>query len=144
MLAGFKAFLMRGNVVDLAVAVVVGAAFTKIVDNLVQGLVTPLIAALFGETSVAGVGKFTVNNAEFSVGLVLDAALQFVLVAAAIYFLIVYPLNLLAERRKRGEEPGPIEENTALLREIRDLLAARARENADVRRPKPEQTTPAP
>lgn len=127
MLKGFKEFIMRGNVVDLAVAVVIGAAFTKIVTALVDGLINPLIAAIFGKTDLTGVGNFTVNDAKFSIGLVLDAALSFLFVAAAIYFFIVLPLNKLAERRARGQEPepDPLTTEQELLTEIRDLLRAR-------------------
>ncbi|WP_350281247.1 large conductance mechanosensitive channel protein MscL [Kribbella sp. HUAS MG21] len=127
MLKGFKEFIMRGNVVDLAVAVVIGAAFTKIVTALVDGLINPLIAAIFGKADLTGVGNFTVNDAKFSLGLVLDAALSFLFVAAAVYFFIVLPLNKLAERRKRGQEPepDPLTTDQELLTEIRDLLRAR-------------------
>ncbi|NUR96885.1 MAG: large conductance mechanosensitive channel protein MscL [Kribbellaceae bacterium] len=126
MLKGFKEFIMRGNVVDLAVAVVIGAAFSKIVDGLVKGLINPLIAAIFGKTNLTGVGEFTVNKADFSVGLVLDAAVNFLFVAAAVYFFIVLPLNKLAERRRRGvePEPDPLTTDQELLTEIRDLLRA--------------------
>ena len=127
MLKGFKEFIMRGNVVDLAVAVVIGAAFTKIIDAFVKGLITPLIAAIFGKTDLTGVGNFKLNDANFSIGLVLDAALSFLFVAAAVYFFIVLPLNKLAERRKRGvePEPDPLTTDQELLTEIRDLLARR-------------------
>ena len=126
MLKGFKEFIMRGNVVDLAVAVVIGAAFTKIVDGLVKGLITPLIAAVFGKTDLTGVGNFTINDAQFSIGLVLDSALGFLFVAAAVYFFIVMPLNKLAERRKCGQEPepDPLTIEQELLTEIRDLFRA--------------------
>jgi large conductance mechanosensitive channel len=128
MLQGFKQFLMRGNVVDLAVAVVIGAAFTKVVSALVAGLINPLIAAIFGEPDISDVGEFTINGADFSLGLILDALLNFLIVAAAIYFFVIMPLNRLAERRKRGKEPVepeaiPPTEDVVLLREIRDLLA---------------------
>ncbi|WP_410785422.1 large conductance mechanosensitive channel protein MscL [Kribbella sp. C-35] len=127
MLKGFKEFVMRGNVVDLAVAVVIGAAFGKIVTALVDGLINPLIAAIFGKTNLAGVWAFEINKAKFSIGLVLDAALNFLFVAAAIYFFIVMPLNKLAERRKRGQEPepDPLTTEQELLTEIRDLLSTR-------------------
>lgn len=127
MLSGFKDFIMRGNVVDLAVAVVIGAAFSTVVTALVEGLINPLIAALFGSPDLTGVGVFLLNGAEFSVGLVLDAILKFLMVAAAIYFLIVLPMNKLAERRKAGVEPEPEKpaEDILLLQEIRDLLATR-------------------
>ncbi|TCC41838.1 large conductance mechanosensitive channel protein MscL [Kribbella speibonae] len=127
MLKGFKEFIMRGNVVDLAVAVVIGAAFTKIIGAVVDGLINPLIAAIFGKTDLTGVWTFDINGAKFSIGLILDAALNFLFVAAAIYFFIVMPLNKLAERRKRGQEPepDPLTTDQELLTEIRDLLRSR-------------------
>ena len=127
MLKGFKEFIMRGNVVDLAVAVVIGAAFGSVVAALVDGLINPLIAAIFGSPDLTGVGVFEINNAVFSVGLVLDAIVKFLIVAAAIYFMIVLPMNKLAERRKKGIEPEPEApaEDVLLLTEIRDLLAQR-------------------
>ncbi len=127
MLKGFKDFLMRGNVVDLAVAVVIGAAFSKVVDGLLKGLINPLIAAVAGEPNLDSVGAFTLNNAKFSIGLLLTALVNFVLISAAIYFVVVMPLNKLAERRAKGIEPeteAP-SEDVALLTEIRDLLARR-------------------
>ena len=127
MLKGFKDFLMRGNVVDLAVAVVIGAAFGLVVSGLLKGLVNPLIAAVAGEPNLDSVGNFTLNKAEFSVGLFLTPLVNFVIVGAAIYFLVVMPLNKLAERRAKGLEPeteAPSEE-IVLLTEIRDLLARR-------------------
>jgi large conductance mechanosensitive channel len=125
MLKGFKDFLMRGNVVDLAVAVVIGAAFAAVVKALLDGLINPLIAALFGKPDLTSVGVFHINGAVFSIGLVLTAVINFVIVAAAIYFIIVVPMNHLAERRKRGEEPEPEapSEEVILLTEIRDLLS---------------------
>ncbi|GAA4360094.1 large conductance mechanosensitive channel protein MscL [Angustibacter luteus] len=125
MLKGFKDFLMRGNVVDLAVAVVIGAAFALVVKSLLDGLINPLIAAIFGKPDLTGVGNFTINGANFSIGLVLTAVINFVIIAAAIYFIVVVPMNHLAERRKRGEEPEPEapSEEVILLTEIRDLLS---------------------
>ena len=127
MLKGFKDFLMRGNVVDLAVAVVVGAAFSKVVDGLLKGLLNPLIAAVAGQPNLDAVGTFTLNNAKFSIGLLLTALVNFVLISAAIYFVVVMPLNKLAERRAKGIEPetDAPSEDVALLTEIRDLLARR-------------------
>ena len=127
MLKGFKEFIMRGNVVDLAVAVVIGAAFGRIVTALVNGLINPLVAAIFGKPDVTGVGKFTINKAEFSLGLVLQEIINFLFVAAAIYFLIVLPLNKLNDRRKRGMEPEAetLTTDQELLTEIRDALRAR-------------------
>jgi large conductance mechanosensitive channel len=121
---GFKDFVMRGNVVDLAVAVVIGAAFANVVSALVEGVITPIVAALFGRPSLASVWTFEINDAMFSIGLVLQALFEFLAVAAAIYFLVVVPMNALAARRARGEEPEPAApaEDIALLTEIRDLL----------------------
>ncbi len=124
MLKGFKNFIMRGNVVDLAVAVVIGTAFGAVVNSVVNGLITPIIAAIFGESSLAGVGNFQINGADFSFGLVLDAIVRFLTIAAAVYFAVVMPINRLAERSKTedpvGEPQGPTE--IALLTEIRDSL----------------------
>ena len=130
MVKGFLDFVKRGNVVDLAVAVVIGAAFTLVVQALLAGIITPLIAAVFGEPNLSNVGTFTINDAAFSIGLVLDAVLNFIVIAAVIYFLVIVPLNALNERRRRGEvDPAdtaaPTDE-AILLREIRDLLRDRA------------------
>jgi large conductance mechanosensitive channel len=125
MLKGFKDFLMRGNVVDLAVAVVIGAAFGKVVTAIVEKLINPLVAAVFGKPDLSNVLSFKINNADFSIGAILNEVLNFVFVAAAIYFVIVVPMNKLAERRAKGEEaPAPSDE-VALLTEIRDSLRAR-------------------
>lgn|SRR5690554_3733848 len=128
MIKGFKEFISRGNVVDLAVAVVIGAAFGAVITSLVDGFINPLVAALFGEVSLAHVMTFEINNAVFSFGLILDALFNFLVVAAAIYFCVVLPLNKLAERRKRGE-PAPDEDisptEVELLTEIRDALKSR-------------------
>jgi large conductance mechanosensitive channel len=127
MLKDFKEFLMRGNVVDLAVAVVIGAAFSAIVSAIATGLLTPLIGMIiskdFSEMT------FEVNGSVFSYGLVIDSVIKFVAYAGVIFFLIIKPMEKLAERRKAGEvdpEEGPAPTDEALLlAEIRDLLAAR-------------------
>ncbi|WP_229828786.1 large conductance mechanosensitive channel protein MscL [Flavimobilis marinus] len=126
-LQGFKNFIMRGNVIELAVAFVIGAAFAEVVKAIVEGLLTPLIAALFGEVSLGGVLQFTINNADFYPGVVLNALITFLFTAAAIYFFVVLPINKLAERRNRGkvEEPAATAEDVLLLQEIRDLLKNR-------------------
>jgi large conductance mechanosensitive channel len=124
MLRGFKEFVMRGNVMDLAVAVVIGAALATVIDALVQHLITPLIAALFGQPDLSEVWRFTINNAVFSIGAILTALIYFLLVAAAVYFFIVVPMNKLMARRSSGEEEvATPSEDIELLREIRDLLA---------------------
>ncbi|WNM25030.1 large conductance mechanosensitive channel protein MscL [Demequina capsici] len=125
MIKGFKDFIMRGNVVDLAVAVVIGTAFTAVVGAIVAGIITPIVAAIFGQPDLTAVGNFTINGAQFSIGLVLDALFKFVTIAAAVYFMVVAPLNSLAARRKKDEpavdEPvSPTE--IELLTEIRDAL----------------------
>ncbi len=125
MLKGFKEFISRGNAVDLAVGLVIGVAFGAVVTSLVDNLINPLIAAIFGKPDLSHVMTFTINSAEFSLGAILTAVINFLLVAAAIYFLVVVPLNKLAERRKKGEpavdEPASPTE-IELLTEIRDLL----------------------
>ncbi|WP_328991275.1 large conductance mechanosensitive channel protein MscL [Kribbella sp. NBC_01245] len=127
MLKGFKEFIMRGNVVDLAVAVVIGAAFGKIITALVDGLINPLVAAIFGQPDVTNVGTFTINEAKFSIGLILQEVINFLFVAAAIYFVIVVPINHLNERRKRQSEPEAetLTTDQELLTEIRDALRTR-------------------
>jgi large conductance mechanosensitive channel len=128
MLKGFKEFIMRGNVIDLAVAVVIGAAFGRIVTAVVEGLINPLVAAIFGKPDLTDVARFEINRAVFSIGLILQEALNFLFVAAAVYFLIVLPLNKLNERRRRNLEPEPetLTTDQQLLTEIRDALRTRA------------------
>lgn len=125
---GFRDFIMRGNVVELAVAVVIGAAFTTLINAIVSGLFNPLIAAIFGANDLTEVGTFELNNTPFLPGLVLDALVKFLVIAAAVYVVIVLPLNAFAQRRKEGVEPEPAKpaEDVLLLQEIRDLLAAQS------------------
>jgi len=92
MIKGFGQFLMRGNVVDLAVAVVIGAAFGAIVTALVKDLITPLIAAIFGKPDFSAIA-FTINHSRFAVGDFINATVNFVLVAAAIYFFVIVPMT---------------------------------------------------
>jgi large conductance mechanosensitive channel len=105
MLKGFKEFLLRGNVVDLAVAVVIGGAFGAIVSALVKDLLTPLIAALVGKPDFSAL-TFTINNSKFLYGDFLNAVLSFVLIAAAIYFFIVVPVNAINARMRRPVAPA--------------------------------------
>ncbi|GHF44622.1 large conductance mechanosensitive channel [Amycolatopsis bartoniae] len=126
MFKGFKDFLMRGNVVDLSVAVVMGTAFTAIVTAFTNGLIKPLINAIGGTDAAKGLG-FNVlggNDSTFlDFGGVINAAINFVLIAGVVYFIIVLPVKKIQERRKRGQEPGPAEPtDVELLIEIRDLL----------------------
>ena len=104
MIKGFKEFILRGNVVDLAVAVVIGAAFGAVVKAFVDNLITPLIAAIFGKPDFSGLA-FTINGSIFRYGLFINALITFLLVAAAVYFAVVMPLNKLAERRAEGADP---------------------------------------
>jgi large conductance mechanosensitive channel len=103
MLKGFGQFLMRGNVVDLAVAVVIGAAFGTIVTALVKDLITPLIAAVVGKPDFSAIA-FTVNSSRFAVGDFINAVVAFILVALAIYFFVVAPMNAMTARFKKPEE----------------------------------------
>jgi large conductance mechanosensitive channel len=105
MLKGFKQFVLRGNVIDLAVAVVMGAAFGAVVTALVKDLLTPLIAAVFGKPDFSGL-TFTVNNSQFLYGDFLNAVIAFVLLAAAVYFFVVAPMNAIVARMHRGEAPS--------------------------------------
>ena len=126
MFSGFKKFLMRGNVVDLAVAVVMGAAFGAIVKSLVDDIIMPLITAIFGKQDYTKL-SFKINNSTFSYGDLLTNVISFVSIAAAVYFLIVMPINHLNDRRKArlgipSQAAAPTD--VQLLAEIRDLLAA--------------------
>jgi large conductance mechanosensitive channel len=131
MIKGFRDFLMRGNVVDLAVAVVIGVAFTAVVSALVADIITPLIAAIAGKHDFGSL-TFTIHKSTFKYGAFINAVISFVLVAAAVYFLIVLPMNKMAEIRKaRLAAQGHVEEEgdapsdeVLLLTEIRDLLSA--------------------
>lgn len=125
MVKGFRDFLMRGNVVDLAVAVVIGAAFGAVVKAFTDGLLNPLIAAIFGKPNLDDVGTFTINGANFSIGVVLTALVNFVIIAAAVYFFVVVPINAVRARYQKEEEAAEAAEIT-LLREIRDSLQQRS------------------
>jgi large conductance mechanosensitive channel len=104
MLKGFKQFLMRGNVIDLAVAVVIGAAFGAVVTALVKDLITPLIAAIVGKPDFSAI-VFEINGSKFLIGDFINALVSFLLVSAAIYFFVVVPVNALTARARRGEAP---------------------------------------
>lgn len=121
----FRDFISRGNVIDLAVAVVIGLAFTTIINAVVEGLISPIIGMIGGSNFEDLV--FTINDSQFRYGLVINAIIQFLLIAAAVFFLIVKPINVLNERRRRGEEePAALSDEAALLTEIRDLLRNRS------------------
>ena len=104
MLKGFKEFVLRGNVLDLAIAVVIGGAFGAVVTALVKDLITPLIGAVAGKPDFSS-WVFTVNGAEFLIGDFLNAVISFLMIAAAVYLFIVAPMNALIARRRRGEAP---------------------------------------
>ena len=104
MLTGFKQFVLRGNVVDLAVGVVIGAAFGAVVAALVKDLLTPLIAAIVGKPDFSQL-EFTVNGSKFAIGEFINAVVSFLLIAAAVYFFVVLPMNALVSRMRRGEAP---------------------------------------
>jgi large conductance mechanosensitive channel len=106
MLKDFKQFLVRGNAVDLAVAVVIGAAFGAVIASLVADLLTPLIAAIFGERDFSQL-TFTVNGSVFRYGAFLNAVIAFVLVAAAIFFFVIRPVNAFTQRMRKEPTPDP-------------------------------------
>ncbi|TFV63343.1 UNVERIFIED_ORG: large conductance mechanosensitive channel protein MscL [Bacillus sp. AZ43] len=129
MIKGFKDFLLRGNVVDLAVAVVIGAAFTAVVTSFTESFLRPLIGLLGGGGETGG--SFEVNGQTFAWGDFVNAVITFVLTAAVVYFVVVVPMKLILERRKRGEEAGPVAPTQVeLLVEIRDLLRAQQGQGA--------------
>ena len=105
MLDGFKKFMLRGNVLDLAVAVVMGAAFGAVVTAFVKSLITPFIALLVGKPDFSAV-NFTIAGTVFPIGDIINAVVSFILIGAAVYFMIVMPVNALMERMARGE-PAP-------------------------------------
>ena len=105
MLTGLKQFLLRGNVLDLAVAVVVGGAFGAVVAALVKDLLTPFLAAIFGQPDFSAI-TFEVNGSRFLIGEFVNAVVSFVLIGSAVYFFVVVPMNALTARMRRGE-PTP-------------------------------------
>ncbi len=126
MLKGFKDFLLRGNVIDLAVAVVVGTAFGLVVNAFATDFLGGIIGAIGGTPDFGDAGV-SVNGSKIVIGSTITQLINFVIVAAAVYFFVVVPVNKLMERRKRGGEPeveAP-SEDIVLLQEIRDLLRAR-------------------
>ncbi|TSC59591.1 MAG: large conductance mechanosensitive channel [Parcubacteria group bacterium LiPW_15] len=106
MLKGFKQFILRGNVVDLAVGVVIGAAFTTLVNSLVKDLLTPLIAAIAKQPDFSGI-IFTINGSAFMLGTFLNALISFVIVAAAVYFFVVAPINTLTAKMRKEPPADP-------------------------------------
>lgn len=124
MFKGFRDFIMRGNVVDLAVGIVIGAAFTGLVTQFTNSFLKPLIAVFGGgQTGTTG-ATFTINGQTFDWGSFINSGVTFLLTAAVLYFLVVYPMNQLAKRRNRADAPPPEapSEEVRLLTEIRDAL----------------------
>lgn len=126
MLKGFKDFLIRGNVVDLAVAVIIGTAFTAIVTAIANNFIKPLIAAIGGANVTGLAWTIVAGNPESKIDFaaIITAVINFMIVAAVVYFMIVMPMKRIQDRRKRGEEAGQAEPtDVELLIEIRDLLS---------------------
>lgn len=126
MLKGFRDFIMKGNVVDLAVAVVIGAAFGAVITALVDNVLMPLIAALVGSPNFDSFLLLTINGVDVKFGVFLTALVNFLLIAAAVYFALVLPMNKATEamNRRRGitEEEEEVDPQLALLEQIRDEL----------------------
>lgn len=124
MFKGFRDFVMRGNVLDLAIAVVIGAAFGSVISQLTKSFIEPLIK-VFAGGGVKG-GAFIVDGVAFDWAAFINALIYFIIVLAILYFLIVVPVNRMRERRQRaqaaGAAPTPVPDDIALLQEIRDLL----------------------
>jgi large conductance mechanosensitive channel len=125
MLKGFKDFLLRGNIVDLAVAVVIGTAFTALVGSFTRSFIKPLLG-LVGGGGPKGM-TVTVNDQDFTFGAFITALITFAITAAVVYFFVVVPMKTVQERLARGKEKAPVAvpEDVQLLREIRDSLAQR-------------------
>src|SRR5215212_4624113 len=124
MLKGFRDFISRGNVIDLAVGIVIGAAFTGLVTQFTKSFLEPLIKVISGGKELSG--TFKVGDVVFDWAAFVNAIITFLMTAAVLYFLVVLPMNKLAERRARGEEPEPKApaEDVRLLTEIRDAIIA--------------------
>ncbi|MEX5261882.1 large conductance mechanosensitive channel protein MscL [Kocuria sp. CPCC 205263] len=129
MLKGFREFIMKGNVLDLAVAVIIGAAFAQVVNAMVEAVLMPLISALVGSPDFDSFAVLTVNGNDIRFGVLLTALVNFLLVAAAVYFAIVLPMKKMIEGRNRRLGIDPTEEEAdaqvQLLTEIRDALRRR-------------------
>ena len=127
MIKGFKEFIMRGNVVDLAIGVVIGAAFTGVVTQFTKSFLEPLIWVVAGGDKISAKG-WEIAGQTFDWPAFLNALVTFLLTAATLYFVVVLPMNKLAERRARGQEPEPKapSEEVRLLTEIRDALSRRS------------------
>jgi large conductance mechanosensitive channel len=132
MLSGFKQFILRGNVVDMAVGVVVGAAFAAVVGSFTKDLLTPLIAAVVGKPDFSAI-KFTINGSVFALGDFINAVVSFVLVAAAVYFFVVTPINALVSRMRQA--PAPADPTTKKCQECLSEIPIDARRCAHCAQP---------
>lgn len=118
-MGGFKKFLLRGNVVDLAVAVVIGAAFGAVVTAFVGAFITPLVGVLTGASGDFAKKDFTASGVTFPYGLFIDALISFIVIAAVVYFFVVVPINRLMERFKPApDEPTPVKDCPECLSQI--------------------------
>ena len=131
MIKGFKDFISRGNVVDMAVGVVMGGAVTAVVTSIVENFINPFVAMIFGKPDMSDLLKFTFNGATISFGAILTALINFLIIAVAVYFFIVLPMSKLKDMTAKQEaaeeaaaEPSAEEVQLATLQEIRDLLKA--------------------
>jgi large conductance mechanosensitive channel len=124
MLKEFRDFLMRGNIVALAVAFVIGVAFAAVVNSLVSDLVMPIIAMIIGKPDFSSL-TFTINDAVFRYGAFITQVITFIAIAAAVFFFVVKPMDMLAARRAQGE-PEPVSDDERRHQELLDALRARA------------------
>jgi large conductance mechanosensitive channel len=126
----FRDFVMRGNVVELAVAVIIGAAFGAVITAFTSAFITPLIALIGGKPDFGGLA-FSISGTKFPYGLFLNALIAFLIIAAVVFFFVVRPMNALMARMKRSdEEPDAPTPEVTVLTEIRDLIAADRRAGA--------------
>ena len=125
MLKGFKEFIARGNVIELAVGVIIGAAFKQIVDEFVADILNPAIGAIFGKPDFTKSFILHIGESQILFGALLTAIINFLLIAFAVYFFIVVPMNALAKRTKKAQDAAPkeVSDEVKLLTEIRDALA---------------------
>jgi large conductance mechanosensitive channel len=130
-LKGFKDFVLRGNVIDLSVAVVIGASFATLIKQFADSFLFPLIALMGGGGEHGG--TLRIGATAFTWGAFVSAVIAFLITAGTLYFLVVAPMNALAARRRRGDEPEPATpaEDILLLQQIRDLLIEQNRQHAD-------------
>ena len=132
MLDGFKKFILRGNVVDMAVGIVIGASFGAVVNSLVKSLIEPLIALIVGKPDFTAIG-FKIGNTPFPIGVFITAAVNFLLIAAAIYFFVVTPVNALVARMRK--DPAPADPTTKKCTECLSEIPIDARRCAHCAQP---------